>query len=163
MKKSIKQIYVMLLCGLLLASACKKNDLPPVEAATAESNTALASSTDIGQPNALVYISEPLYNELGRGSTIEVKKVSANTFKALDVIKAPIDVEPWDPCANVWADFDAYIAANLSAFQAWANKYCRPYRGCWCHPICGLCVMFQINPTRLCPQEAYASPVRAFA
>lgn len=157
-------MYLFLLCGLLLASACKKNDVAP--AAAAETSTALAGSIDagsLGQPNALVYISQPLYSALERGSNIEVKQISASEFKALDVIKAPVDIEPADPCANAWADYDAYIAANLATFQAWANKYCRPFRSCWCHPICGLCVMFQINPTRLCAVEAYSNPVKAFA
>jgi hypothetical protein len=170
MKKSIKAFYTLALSLLVFASACKKNDLSPVKAekevTVAQTDQTAARGSDaasIGQPNALVDISEPLYNELYRGKTIEVKKISENTFLALNAIQAPIDVQPLDPCANAWADFDAYIAANLAQFQAWANQNCRPYRSCWCHPLCGLCVMFQINPTRLCPQEAYANPVRAFA
>jgi hypothetical protein len=170
MKKTIKSIYALALSLLVLASACKKNDLSPVQAEKeviiAQSNQVSARGTDgslTAQPNALVDISQPLYNELVRGSSIEVKQVTATTFLALNVIKGPIGVDPVDPCANVWADYSAYIAANLAYFQAWANQNCRPYRGCWCHPFCGLCVMFQINPTRLCPQEAYANPIRAFA
>lgn len=175
MKKTIKHIYAIGFCLLLLASACKKNELAPtaagpdpilVSARAAEAAGSSQGGTGElpGQPNAVAQISEPLFNEAMRGTAIEVKKVSADLFVAQRAIYDPGTVVSADPCAwsTMWADFAAFIAANRPTFEAWANANCRPFMSCWCHP-CGLCVMFIIQPTRNCPQVAYQEYVKVFA
>lgn len=164
MKKTIKNIYAAGICLLLLASACKKNELPTntikQEVAVTEQQTARAgnsarsSSGELpGAPNAIVDISEPLFNALRAGRLIQMQPVSQGLFKAIDIIDVPIDI---DPCAGAWAAYDAYMAANIAAFQAWANANCKPFRGGWSHP-CGLCILFAVYPTQYwnCPQDAY--------
>lgn len=46
-----------------------------------------------------------------------------------------------DPCGQTW---ESFWSQNYWYFQCWANRYCRPYRGCWCNNC--ICVMFIVNP-----------------
>lgn len=166
MKKTINCMYIAAISLLLLTNACKKNPAPATGETTAAVQQGGRAGSDLpAQPNATVDISEPLFNELNRGTAIEIKKVSESHFVAQRALPNPGTVVSSNPCAwaNMWAAYNAYIAANLATFQSWANQMCQPYMGCWCHPTCGLCVMFAIQPTKRCPQIAYQSPVKAFA
>ncbi len=170
MKKTIQRIYVLLFCSLVLASACKKNELlpvnPPEDETMLQSSSVAVNGTNvavIGEPNALLDISEPLFNEMIKGIHIEVVQSAPNTnYVAIDVVKKPGGVEPLDPCSRMYFDIEDYLNTNRASFVAWANQNCRPYTFIWKNPDCEKEVSVSVSPTELCGTVAYDIPVKVF-
>ena len=150
MKKTIKPIYVVVFCLLLLTNACKKNEQSTniaEQTAVTEKPITISNRAASSDPDATVEITEELFDEMNRGSSIEIKQVSSTHYVAINVL-APNTAPPTsNPCSlpNIIAKYKAYIAANKATFQGWANANCKPFIGCWCY--CGMCIMFVFNPT----------------
>lgn len=170
MKNSTKKMYTFFLSCLVLASACKKNDLLPANAPEAETTLRSSSVTvngtnagGIGEPNALLDISEPLFNEMIKGTPIEVVQSAPNTnYVAVDVIKKPGGVEPLDPCSKMIFDINEYTNANMAQFVEWANQHCTSYIEVWKDPNCSKKITITVKPTEPCGEVAYENPVKVF-
>ena len=109
-------------------------------------------------------LSEDQFTQLSSGTfkSIEVRKTAQHQYNALSPITDDGIPQPSIKC---WKLFDQYISANLVTFQAWANRYCRPYQSCWTCPDLSFFVAFFVNPTRPCDtttSQTYSSRIPVF-
>ena len=63
------------------------------------------------------------------------------------------------PCGETWT---SWWARNYWYFQCLANRYCRPYRGCWCNQCaCYLFIVYpQSPPCGIWTHWIYASAIQ---
>ena len=108
--------------------------------------TAYAGDRDIGKPTGVLQITEDEFNSLNRGKNLQVTKAAEHLYTSYRPGPIIIAPPPPPPPPDCWALFDQYMAANIAAFQAWANTYCLNYMSCWCCPNGGLCIAFFVKP-----------------
>jgi len=82
----------------------------------------------------------------GKVDTLEAVQLRGHLYSALAVDIKDIIIAPQ---INCWALFDRFMKRNKEIFQAWANRNCRPFIGCWCCPNGGLCITFIVRPNRI--------------
>jgi hypothetical protein len=117
---------------------------------------AYAADGQIGQPTGILQITKDEFNSLNSGKNLQVTKAAEHLYTSYR--PGPIGPQPVD----CWTLFDQYINANLATFQGLANKYCIPYRSCWCCPNGGLCVAFFVRPTRRCHILTYSTKLAVY-
>jgi|GEM_PF-2444662 len=152
MKKTFLRFAALLLVASLSFTACKKTDTttpgdPATENGILGGRAAGNPASLQDEPTGDLQITEELHNALMDGQYVEAKVAAPHRYIGVRPIPWPQDPQT-DPCAQDWIDFQNYMNTYGPMMQAWANKYCIPYRGCWQ----GKCVAiaFFVRPTRLC-------------
>lgn len=154
MKKMITRTLGLALVFALLFNACKKADMPGSETTTTENGTLSGKAPSPGttafsdEPTGVLEVTEEQFNQLNDGQYLEAKLVAPHSY----VAGKPIPW-PWpstDPCAQDLIDYTNFMNTWHTYMVNWANAHCMPFRGCWTGPRCGICITYQVNPTRWC-------------
>jgi hypothetical protein len=168
MKRVVKTMYVVLCCTLLAFSACKKNDQPNAEATVQKEVTLYRSAaagpagrTASGSTSLIrVNISSQLMTELRAGKNLILQPTATGQYTAQSALRGLPTTGNDDglvfnpnpgPCnwTFINAQFNAYMAANMAAFQAAANMTCSPYMGAWSDPVPCVCYLFIVYPNSI--------------
>ncbi len=150
MKKTIILLSTVLLSASLYFTSCKKVEVPndsPTATTLPEGGRGTAAPAGFSEdPTGIAEITEEHFNHLMNRGNLLVKKAAPHRYIGVGPYEPP--VEPFDPCAQDWIDFQNWWNANIAWMQAWANAHCQPFRYCWS----GQCVsiMFFVNPTKWC-------------
>ncbi|CAF3026159.1 unnamed protein product [Rotaria sp. Silwood2] len=90
-----------------------------------------------------------LYNGTAAGLLAEPSATGrASTYTATAIIYTYYPVPA--PYLKCWCAFQQFLQCHRYFFQAWANRYCRPFIGIWCCPNTRWCYVFIIYPQRPC-------------
>jgi hypothetical protein len=119
---------------------------------------------EIGEETGVLELTEDQFYDLTNDKidSLQVAKLEEHQYSSL---KSSPDTNTPPLPVDCWKLSNRYMSANLAIFQAWANKYCRLYRSCWCCPNGGLCVAFFVNPTCLSStitDQTYAPKIAVF-
>lgn len=153
MKKPIILSGALILLSFFLFSATLKKQPAPADPKPLIHYAGLQA---LAEPTGIAAVDEEQFNMLVDGRFLSAERVQPHYYKAI----GPYVPDPDDPCKQDWIDFSNYMAANMAAFQAWANAHCRPYIGCWQ----GRCVavLFMVRPTKLCWDPVYEAELKVF-